>query len=335
MAAGAAALLAAASPSGSRAASLSGGDWRVRRGVNLSHWFWMPLDAARSHAPAPEELQRLRDEGYDFVRLPVDPDDPWVLDGHSLPAAAEAVAAAGLRLLVDLHPAPAILPSLLESPRAIAGWAAAGWETLLPQLRHLPAGFLALQVLNEPPLTDERAWQEIQGGLLARLRAALPEHRLVAGGAAWSSVHHLARLRPYADEGLLYAFHFYKPNVFTHQGAGWGEPGWRHLSGIPYPVTAAELRRRAAAADDPAAAALLRGHADGDWNAERLAAEVGVAVAWARQHGRPLICTEFGAYAGSGSDPVARLRYLRDLTGIFEREGIAHCRWDFRGGFAG
>jgi len=331
MTAGGAALLAAALPHSGRAMEE---DWRVRRGINLSHWFWMPLDAARSHAPSPGDLAELRRQGYDFVRLPVDPDDDWSRDGRSLSVAAEAVAAAGLRLLVDLHPAPAILPSLLESPRAVAAWAAAGWETLLPQLRQLPPAFVALQVLNEPPLSDDEAWQQIQGGLLARLRAALPEHRLVAGGAAWSSVHHLVRLRPYPDEGLLYAFHFYKPNVFTHQGADWGEAGWRRLRGIAYPVTAAELHRRARDAEDPAAAALLRQQADGDWNAERLAAEVGVAVTWARRHGRPLICTEFGAYAGGGSDPAARRHYLSDLTTVFEREGIAHCRWDFRGGFA-
>src|SRR4029078_2279762 len=75
--------------------------------------------------------------------------------------------------------------------------------------------------LNNEPQIESEPWWRIQGQLIKSLRAIYPDNTFVvtAGpdGAPWN----LADMKPYADDNIIYDFHFYQPMQFTHHAADW------------------------------------------------------------------------------------------------------------------
>ncbi len=60
-------------------------------------------------------------------------------------------------------------------------------------------------------------------------------------------------------------------------------------------------------------------------------ADLGLALAVAREHGLPLHCGEFGCF--EAAPPALRQLWYRDLLAVFEELGIAWSSWDYRGRF--
>jgi len=56
------------------------------------------------------------------------------------------------------------------------------------------------------------------------------------------------------------------------------------------------------------------------------------AADWAKQHGVPLICNEFGVFR-TFSDPQDRSRWLTDVRITLERHNIGWAMWDYSGSF--
>jgi hypothetical protein len=93
---------------------------------------------------------------------------------------------------------------------------------------------------------------------------------------------------------------------------------------------------------DPAAKAALLGrlpdgkakHHLSEYAGDRawIAARLGKAVAWGKQHGVPLTCNEFGVYTRV-TPPESRYRWLRDTRELCEELGIGWAMWDYAGGF--
>src|SRR5262245_36521628 len=66
----------------------------LARGVNLSHWLWLPGDRtgqARRDFISGDELKQLHAIGLTHVRLPFEPADVWDAQAHALkpPGVAE------------------------------------------------------------------------------------------------------------------------------------------------------------------------------------------------------------------------------------------------------
>jgi endoglucanase len=68
------------------------------------------------------------------------------------------------------------------------------------------------------------------------------------------------------------------------------------------------------------------------WDANRVAVEIGQAAEWAGRWNVPLTCNEFGVYRKT-SNPEDRARWLHDVTGTLEHDGIGWTMWDYSGGF--
>ena len=91
----------------------------------------------------------------------------------------------------------------------------------------------------------------MQSELLRTARIVAPNLALIATGACGSMIAGLETLDPasIADPNLVYAFHFYEPYVFSHQGAPWmsGEPMYRYLNTVPWPASAGSKQATLAA----------------------------------------------------------------------------------------
>jgi hypothetical protein len=234
-----------------------------KRGVSMELWTSWPAEAEWGDEaklfPFPEwrrtvtqsDLEALKGDGLDFVRLPLDPgvflSPVSAASSARLMGEVKATVAdirrAGLNVIVDLHTIPAgdSRPASIESVRdkpevqeafiALAGRMAGELDGL---------DGVALELINEPVMDcepGENAYPAIISRLHAAARAAAPALPLVVTGACWGDPAKLAALPEaiIADANSIFTFHSYAPFLLTHQGASWAGDFIIHVSGLPFP----------------------------------------------------------------------------------------------------
>jgi endoglucanase len=319
---------------------------RLRRGINLSHWFSQSIgnDYSRAHLEThttAEDIALVKRMGFDHVRLPVEPaplfnpSDPGALDAdylRRLDGALDMILAHGLAVVVDIHPSDEFKRGLNTDDRRVEAFAAF-WRALASHLSARDPERVFLEVLNEPVVEDASRWAVIQAKLVAVMRAAAPRHTIIATGHRWSGLSELLALEPLPDANVVYNFHFYEPMEFTHQGATWAGPHLAFFKGVPYPASPEAVAKVSeAVADEPARLHLLH-YGEDRWDAARIETKVAAAALWAERHHVRLTCNEFGVYRRVAPAPD-RARWIHDVRAALERHRIGWAMWDYAGGFA-
>ena len=317
---------------------------RLRRGINLSHWFAQARDYSEAHLrnhTTARDIRLIREMGFDHVRFTVEPAplfdeaEPSRLKASylsRLDAALDSLLSSGLAVVFDIHPSDEFKLRLRKDDRFVAAFADF-WRALARHLAARDPERLFLEILNEPMVEDPYRWMGIQAKVAAAIREAAPRHTIVATGARWSSVDQLLLLEPLADRNVIYNFHFYEPHTFTHQGATWGADYWPHLRGLPYPSSPEAVAALLPAVTNETARGALRQYGEERWDASRVEREVAHAAAWGRRHNVPLTCNEFGAYRAY-TPAEARLRWIADVRAALEKHRVGWAMWDYAGSFA-
>lgn len=300
------------------------GEFVGRKGVNFEVWqTWTGKDAFlapafdRAHFPDwtgrvdDAQLARLRGEGFDFVRLNVDPSPIfWVGEREAGPlydsviAATRRLLAAGFAVIVDMHLLPETpgRPNGLHEALGTGGRKPTLFERYLGavaemarRLAPLSGDRIALEPINEPDqdwfsyvaATDR--WPAQLAALHAAARKAAPDLTLVMTGARGGGMEGLLRLdpRPYAgDRNLMWSFHYYDPMAVTHSGQPWETTPERFLTHLPYPP---------ATLDDATAERLLA--------AARKRIETDVPDAGKRRELSAAVGAKLAAYRASSASP--------------------------------
>jgi aryl-phospho-beta-D-glucosidase BglC (GH1 family) len=320
---------------------------RVRRGVNLSHWFAQVFNRAgytKAHFDAyltGRDADLIARMGFDHVRFTVepapmfDPEAPERLPADYLKlvdGAIEMMLARGLAVVVDVHPSDEFKKKF-ETDDAHVEAFCRFWRAFAAHLSRYDPERVILEALNEPTVTDRYRWMGVQAKLARAIREGAPRHTIVATGANWSAPDELEFLEPLADRNVIYTFHFYEPHTYTHQGATWGSPYWKFLTRVPYPSSPEAVAPILPSVDDDTANEALLRYGRQRWNAARIAEAIGAAAAWGRSRGVPLYCGEFGVYRKHAL-PEERAAYLRDVRTALERHRVGWAMWDYAGGFA-
>ncbi|MFC5585096.1 cellulase family glycosylhydrolase [Nitratireductor kimnyeongensis] len=359
------------------------------RGLNLDLWDTWPNEAEWSRdgvlLPYPEwrrklnssDLAQLKETGFDFLRMPVDP-IPFLspkaahLRERLLSSVLEGVRsvnAAGLKVIVDLHPIPrgadrfagveellrddALFERYLELVRDV-GRTLAGED---PEQ-------VAYELMNEPVTGCEgvegATWDEQLGRLFAAARSSAPRTTLVLSGACWGSAEGLSALNPNSipDDNILWAFHSYDPFILTTQGALWAGDFIRYVTGIPYPPhehrseldDAVEQARQRIRSEAP----FMRRSGMIDYLDEQIAgvdtpeeldaqmdAPFKTVADWAARHNvdpKNILLGEFGMIRQEYQNPAVmpgawRAAYTRDMIEKAEERGFAWSIWGYGGAF--
>ena len=342
----------------------------LRRGLNLDIWVeWLPVETMlardgfldtfpdwRRYVPE-DRLAELRANGFDFVRLPIEPGPLLALGPGErrstllaqVVETVEQLHEAGLAVIVDLHlvsrPGQRFgAEAVLGEPHAFAAYLELV-DALGRSLDGLDPTRTAFEPMNEPnhdcdAVERGRAvlWPPMLERLHATARSAAPDLPLVLSGACWGHAQGLVVLDPNLidDANVIWSFHSYEPFLFTHQGAEWLTIAERYLAEVPYPpsrLTSAAIDRLARAAADRARGAhrardfryrLEAYRRAGDAVA---AAPIALVADWADRHGIPrhrLLLGEFGAMPADG-----RLQLLADKRRAAEAAGIAWAVWSW------
>ncbi len=317
---------------------------RLRLGINLSHWHWLPHPetpaAERDALISSAELELLARAGATHVRLPVQPADYWddataALREDSLAALRASVGkvlAANLAVIVDAHPTQSEWKSLDPRSKRMERLEAF-WNALGRELATTDPERVFLEPLNEPfdiPVAAD--WSNAQARLVEVIRTQAPNHTLILTGDQWGGVDGLVRLTPVADANVIYTFHTYEPTIFTHQGATWGFEPWQHMRGVPYPLDRKAVQPLIDSAGTKAVANSLKWDSRERWDGEALRRHVGRAAAWGEKYGVPIYCGEFGVY-GKFAQREHRVAWLRDMTAALDHYGMGRAMWDYSSSF--
>ena len=318
---------------------------RLRRGINLSHWFSQAANYTKTHLEThttAQDIALIKSMGFDHVRFPIEPaplmretPDPSVLNATYLQYvdnALDMMLASGLAVVVDIHPSDEFKLRMSRDDRGIESFTKF-WRVFAAHLSKRSPDSLFLEVINEPMVEDGYRWYGIQQKLIASIRAGAPQHTIIAAGHRWSGLYEMLALEPYADPNVIYNFHFYEPFAFTHQGATWAGPNLPFYKNIPYPSSPEAVKTLLdTIEDEPARYNLLR-YGEENWNAARIDRELGFAADWAARHHVYITCNEFGAFRRF-SKPADRIAWLHDMRTALEKHGIGWTMWDYAGGFA-
>ncbi|MDZ4096588.1 MAG: cellulase family glycosylhydrolase [Paracoccaceae bacterium] len=317
------------------------------RGLNLDTWVhYLNLDEIfaqpgfldvfpewRRYA-TPAMTAKLAADGFDFIRLPIDP-APLLRLGPG-PAQDALIAQTlatvkdlqgyGLKVIVDLHSIPRA-----DAPEGTAGIVAspAAFDRYLVFVGRVGAALngldptrTAYEPFNEPNHDcdaiysgDAQAWPAQLLRLHAVARKHAPALPLVLSGACWGDTDSLLALDPAKidDANVIWSFHSYQPFAFTHQSADWVDGPVEFLADIPYPPSGiddalaakllAKAVRRAKASPTPEGRAATKADLAQtvqdyrDLPDNEAASDPARAAAWADRHGishARLLLGEFG-----------------------------------------
>lgn len=317
----------------------------IRHGVNLSEWFaqvWDPKGYTKEHFQnwtTSADITLIKSAGFDHVRLSVNPQPMMDAERRQngtaeyfgyLDAAIKMSLDAGLAVEIDMHP-DSDFKARLKDDDFVERFADF-WRMVAQHYSSWDPDRVFFEILNEPEMRDAYRWYGVEAKLATAIRQGAPAHTIIAAGAKWDDDDDMIFLEPLRDPNVIYVFHFYEPHIFTHQGATWGSYYWHWLKGLHYPSSPENAAQVAAAVPEPIDRLYVIRYGQDHWDASRIDAEISQAADWAKQHGVPLICNEFGVYRAF-SDPQDRAAWIKDTRTSLERHNIGWAMWDYSGSF--
>ena len=275
----------------------------IERCMNLGGALEAPREGEWGYTVRESDLVRIKEAGFDTVRLPVkwsahtQEKPPYRIDPALMDRVTEIVEAAdeaGLKIIIDVHHYNA----LMKKPDAHRARLGAIWRQIADQFEGYPDRVI-FELINEPnDRMTVRKTDAINRELLAIVREKHPDRWVVVGSAGWGGLDALLKSRPPEDGRILLTFHSYEPYDFTHQGASFS--------------------------DDPPPVGRRWGT-----NEERDLMEMGanLAAEFANEHGHPILLGEFGVYEDVPLDQ--RVAWTRAMREFAEERNIGWCYWDY------
>ena len=324
-----------AAPGGARAALL-------KRGFNLPDQ--VPLQP--SALPRRATLKFLRERGMTHVRLPVRGEKLMTRFSSAATIRAtlddfdrtlDSLLDLDFAVTADMHPGGDFGRLHRSDPEEAFVALIEGWRNLAKRIGRLPPSRVFAELLNEPN-TDDAIWRAQAARLVVDLRSQLPSTTFIAGPAPYQRVEALAGWRPLDDKNIVYAFHYYDPMAFTHQGLTWDPSSpLSRLEGVPFPTWRGEpginrLLEALRARGDLDLALSIDQALDKPWTAQTIAGQFAPLAAWSRTHDAPVILNEFGALRFK-APRAARLAWLKAVRETAQAKGFGWAHWDYNQGF--
>jgi endoglucanase len=304
----------------------------------------VPMRAAR--APERRTLERLRARGMTHIRLPIYAERvlPHFSDADvvsrtldDLDRALDTLLANGYAVSVDMHP-NAGLPRLYQrDPNAAFEALSEGWLLLAKRLRGRPTQRVFAELLNEPP-TQDALWRAQAEKLVARLRGHLPDMTMIVGPAPWQRVEALAAWTPLSDANIIYAFHYYDPMAFTHQGETWDVTSpYAQMAGVPFPIEPNDpkverLRTSPPLEWSPGTVKELVQTLSRPWTETTIGQAFEPLATWSRTHSAPVVLNEFGVLRFKAR-PADRAAWIGAVRRQAEKHGFGWAHWEYSNGF--
>ncbi len=313
-----------------------------QKGVNLGGWLSqaeLTAEHCRSFITR-SDIENICGMGFDHLRLPVDYDLVQDENGDFreegfgyIDRCIEWCGEMGLNMILDLHKTAGFS---FDAGEAETGFFQS--EGMISQFIELWrrfaqrygkfSGRLAFELLNEVvDEADNEPWMKIAERTVREIRRYAPDIKILIGGYMNNSVTTVSRISPPFDGNIIYNFHCYEPLLFTHQGAYWikGMPGGFRME---YPVGKEEFLEKSASIP-----AEIERFADkipeNGFSAEYFERLFADALKTAEERGVTLYCGEYGVI--ELAERRSAINWYRDIHAAFEKYGIGHALWCYKG----
>lgn len=316
-----------------------------QHGVNLGGWISQFAEYDTKHFDTfitETDIARIRDMGFDHVRVPVDynvlEDEEGVIIERGftyLESCRKWCEKYGLNMVIDLHECfgYSFDPLKKDMDRKKFFYDDALQERFLKLWKEIAVRFaaytkqVAFEPLNEVVLYEVAdAWNLLLGKYIAMIREIAPDAYIIAGGVCYNNVQTVALLDIPLDDKIVYNFHCYEPMVFTHQGAYWIEDMPLDFR-IGYPKPLEEYRQTSESLSQALVGAIYSAgvREPGPGFFEDLFKP---AIAKAEADGVALYCGEYGVIDRANKED--RDRWLADISEVFEKYRIGRAQWNYK-----
>lgn len=311
----------------------------LRHGVSLSAW----LANAQRQPLSNHDFEQIKATGFDHVRIPINPEflgfslteastGRVLFDFEQVDQAINMARNNGLAVVLDIDPSEGFHSLLEQDTRAETGFISL-WERIAGHYKGLPTDFIAFEILNEPKYeSDPAGYADLMADLVAAIRAIVPKHLIILDAPRNATVDSLRDFTPLKDSNIVYAFHFFEPELFTRQGLNYGSRGKviRFFHQLPYPSSLADSNV------DYTKGGLLRAlarqevvdYALANWDGAHIRARIQSAAEWASANHVRVICTAFGARRAFITAPQ-RYQWIADTRKALDANAIPWDVWDY------
>lgn len=327
-------------------------------GINLGGW----LSQYEYFAPQPlnepnlekhfssyitrEDLVQIKSWGFDHVRLPV---SGYLLYNRAAkaltPLAVKHIDTCvkwcgelGLNLVLDLHDLWGNVYGAMDTPMPLLTQADLRdnfyniWRLLTEHFAGVgeaaSSGFvLMFELLNEVSDATGYLWNRMYAEAVRRIRQTDKERPILVGSNCQNSVVYLSQLHLLDDPFVFYNFHYYDPQVFTHQKADFSEELSDFGQTVTYPGDISAFARYLKQHPQYAHKyALVAEETQNDRALmEKLLKNARDFTAYS---GHELYCGEFGVINSAPQEEA--IKWMSDLLQIFGECHIGHALWNYK-----
>lgn len=313
-------------------------------GVNIGGWISQyPQDANKEYwdtcCVPTKDIARIASWKCDHIRLPVDyfffesDDDPGVYAPDRIAyidMCLEECKKNGLNMILDLHHAPGFFFALGDKNKlfvdpALQDRFVAIWKFFAERYKD-EGDNIAFELMNELVWSSSEPWNDLWTRTLAEIRKISPDRYVIIGSNNWNSVWELKNLRLIEnDKHLIYNFHFYDPQIFTHQRAPWDKVQAEYNGYVTFPYRFEDHKRFFELLNYWPEMMASYEIVDKEFIRRMLEP----AVEFLAKHDIPLYCSEFGVI--DWADEKSSLYWLDTVCDIFNEFGIGHSVWSYTG----
>lgn len=183
---------------------------------------------------------------------------------------------------------------------------------------------VVFELLNELRDVDPEKWNILAAKTVSVIRQRNPERKIILGSTCWNSAHTLKDLRLYDDENIIYTFHMYAPNEFTHQRGVLQAPQLYYNREMPYPGDIERYRdfAKVVYGNENAYAGYDR------MDSRFLRDNLKPAADFVQAHPDKILwCGEFGTIRHAKIE--WRENWMRDVIAFLKENGIPYCVWNY------
>ncbi|WP_448702896.1 glycoside hydrolase family 5 protein [Mucilaginibacter sp. AW1-3] len=233
----------------------------------------------------------------------------------------------GFCLIIDYHSGNLKNDNYLtETPKIIDLW-----QKVALHYINQSADKLFFDIYNEPVVADQ-IWKDAAYNIVTGIRKVDKKRTLLVGASNYNSIYELSRFERLADDNIIYAFHFYEPFFFTHQGADWiGNES--ATTGVAFPYNEENFPKLNPKAKNTWGETKYYEYRN-DGNEQSLMDKLTKYVKpWSDKYHVPVVCSEFGAY-NKYANLDSRCRYIKAMRKTLKTLNMPGIMWDYNDSFS-